>query len=159
LVGGGLGVLTIGLLVAGFSMGWFGGGDSTPKSSNPPATQKGGPGPSAKNEQPQPEPEKKDEGEKPVASVGDVTNLLPDSSHLVIAIDGKKFLATPAGITLFDPNGGSEPLIKNRMGFGSREVQKVVFGSNLLDGWTWTIVQTKAPLKIEAVKAAIDPEA
>src|SRR5262249_11373530 len=35
----------------------------------------------------------------------------------------------------------------------------VVFGSNLLDGWTWTIVQTKAPLKIEAVKAAIDPEA
>jgi Protein of unknown function (DUF1559) len=166
LIGGVIGVLAIGLLVVGY-FAFFndstptkpsgGGGGSTPVASTGPTS------PSTEATQGDQAAPDATQGETTAAAPADpvgLSNLIPEDSQIVIAVDGSKFLNTPIGSSIFETRNGAEDFLKGTLGFGPADVQRYIFSGSHADGWVFNLIRVKTPLKMDALKKVmgLDPK-
>jgi Protein of unknown function (DUF1559) len=167
LIGGVIGVLAIGLLVVGY-FAFFndstptkpsgGGGGGTPVASTGPTS------PSTEATQGEQAAPDATQGENTAAAPSDpvgLSNLIPEDSQIVIAVDGPKFLNTPIGSSIFETRNGAEDFLKSTLGFGPTDVQRYIFSGSHADGWVFNVIRLRSPLKIDTLKKVLglDPKA
>lgn len=108
--------------------------------------------------------DKKDEGERkehPAAAAGtagDVTftNILPNDTEQVINVNLTELIKTPLGRAVYEPGGlFRKETLTQRLGIPADDIERIVLASSLSQGWSFNIVHTSKPIKMDVVKAAL----
>ena len=155
-VGVGLVVLTLGVLAAAYFGGLFGGDD-------PPAGGGGTGGKTVAGGSTTPGsspalPDRKDPA-LPAGVPGivrDPTNLLPNDAQWVLDVDVPKAAGTPAGNTLFAADKKIAGLVRECLGFGVNDIERVVASGGGDGAWSFSIVRTRSGINHEALKNAME---
>lgn len=181
MIGAGIGVLALVLLTVGYFV-FFADEESKP-SSSPPIVQNTNPNPNpssnptpntntgdttnvnvapeggdvpgpvpGENPQPETSPTPK---EKVNPNLKDITNLLPENSYSVLAVDMPKVMRTPVGEVLFEHGSGADNFFRNAMGFTASNVKTVIQTTNPMEKWEFWIVRLSAPIRIEDLQVAM----
>jgi hypothetical protein len=160
-VGIGLAVVgAVALGVGGWALGLFGGGDSGTKTNSPsgtaPSTVQG-----TTTEQPKEAAPKTAEAAGP--ALGNVTNLLPNDTDIVISYPMDRTLGSSLKSAAIQSEAGfRKERFEAQMGFPLEDISRVLTAMNRSEGWVFTVVRTKKPYKQEILKAnlrlAVEPK-
>ena len=92
-------------------------------------------------------------------SSGDITNLLPNETVAVTYIDVDKFRFVTIGEQLMGGKSGfSETVMKDRVGIDLKDMLHFVRGENVEQRWSFNVLRTKVPVKMEDVEKTLHLE-
>jgi uncharacterized protein (TIGR03067 family) len=144
-------VAVIALGIGAWSLGLFGGGSNKPKPV--------GPGPQGKPDQnASKDKDKPDNGNtnNPDKPVGDITNLLPPDSQVVVSAQMEQLLATPVGdIFLNNKSPFKKAAFAQKLGFAVDSIHRLVQAHNLDNRWIFTVIRTNEPYKKADIVAGL----
>src|SRR5947209_9799359 len=93
-------------------------------------------------------------GALPPLARADVTNLLPNDAQWVLDVDVPKVLGTVAGGRVFQPDKQTGELVKNHFGLPVTDIKHAVASGGGDGSWTFTLVESKGAMNIDAMKDA-----
>jgi len=90
---------------------------------------------------------------------GDISNLLPNDSFLVVNVNLEKLRFSAIGEQMFESKVGFRPnAFKEKIGIAIDEMKRLVRGENTEQKWSFNIIRTQNPINFEEVKKVLKVE-
>ncbi|MBX7106158.1 MAG: hypothetical protein K1X57_18910, partial [Gemmataceae bacterium] len=178
LIGAGVGTIAI-VALAGVAYLVFGGGDppkpaprpapvvasnNTPAADNPAGTQQptdtppktDAPPAGATNTETPVVNVKQADPVPPAGTVGDITNLLPNDSQMIVEINLDKLRFSTFGEQMFESKVGFRPdAFKEKIGIGHDDMLKLVHAENTEQKWAFNVLRTLKPVDMKDLQKVL----
>jgi hypothetical protein len=90
---------------------------------------------------------------------GDISNLLPNDSFLVVNVNLDKLRFSAIGEQMFESKVGFRPnAFKEKIGIGIDEMKRLVRGENTEQKWSFNVIRTVNAINFEEVKKVLKVE-